>query len=445
MWTGPYQGDESVAWHQEGEYPFKALVGGDGMHVQIDTRDNNTVYTGYQFGNYFRIDKNTGKLTQLSIEENIGEEKLRWNWNTPILISKSSQDILYWGSNKLHRSLNKGETWQTISGDLTFGKKEGDIAYGTLTSIDESPLQFGLIYTGSDDGMVSVTQDGGKTWSEIGHAICTQLNIPEHLWVSRVIASRSQLGRVYVTLNGYRNDNFKAYVFVSDDYGVHWKSISSNLPSEPVNVIREDNGNENILYLGTDYGLYVSLDAGSSWMRWNNGMPNVAVHDMVIQEREKHLVVGTHGRSIFIGDLSLIQELDALKLNTPISVLTDNDYMLPRSLGKKPDPSSVYYRHREMPTLNIPYFSKQAGVVTIKITDSETALVFESQDSAKAGLNFFHYNYTVKKPLTDKNKKSGSGLTAAEDGNYYIRKGTYTITLTSGAASSERKIEIKQR
>lgn len=441
VWTGPHGGDEGSGWHQEGNYNFKPLIGGDGMQVQIDTRDNNTVYTGYQFGNYFRINKNTDEYKSLSISENIGEGKLRWNWNTPILISRNSQDIIYWGSNKLHRSLDKGETWQTISGDLTAGKHPGDVAFGTLTTIDESPKQFGLIYTGSDDGKIQVTQNGGSTWTEIGNNIYTQLGIPQNLWVSRVVASSYKISRVYITLNGYRNDHFNAYVFVSDDYGANWKNISSNLPSEPVNVIREDPANENLLYLGTDYGVYISLNAGASWMRWNNSLPNVAIHDMVIQKREKELVVGSHGRSIFIGDVRLIQQLNASVLSTPLKLFLEKKYQLPKRLGK----INNSYETQTSPTVTFNYYAMTGSIVTIEILDSTKKVVFQSMtDTAEAGLNMVTYNFSIQKPMPVKSKTPVI-IKPAEDGNYYISKGNYILRLTQGANTTETNLEFSDK
>jgi photosystem II stability/assembly factor-like uncharacterized protein len=443
VWAGPHEGDESVGWHQEGGYKFKSLVGGDGMQVQVDTRDNNTVYAGYQFGNYFRVNRTTGDIKSLSVDENIGEEKLRWNWNTPILLSRNSRDILYWGSNKLHRSLDKGDTWQTISADLTGGKKEGNVPYGTLTSIDESPKQFGLIYTGSDDGKVYVTQSGGAAWNEIGNNICTQLNIPKNLWVSRVIASGHKLGRVYVTLNGYRYDNFNAYVFVSDDYGITWKNIINNLPNEPINVIREDSANENILYLGTDYGLYITLNAGNTWMRWSKGMPNVPVHDMVIQTREKQLVIGTHGRSIYIADLKLIEQLNQKTLDTSLKLLTEAKYKLPRHPGKIRD---NYSRSRGHHGMSVNYYAKQAGIVTIEFLDSANRNVIQLlTDTAIAGLNSFKYNYEVFSNSSSKIYVIGANFQKAEDGKRYMIKGHYNIRISRGKDRDEKQIEFIEK
>ena len=157
------------------------------------------------------------------------------------------------------RSMNQGTDWTAISDDLTNGGKQGNVAYGTLASISESPFQFGLIYTGSDDGVVQVTKNGGGDWQNISNTL------PKDLWVSRVIASQHKKERVYVTLNSYRWDDFTTYVYMSDNYGATWSSIANNLPLSPVNVIREDPANENVLYLGTDNGAYVSFNNGQSW------------------------------------------------------------------------------------------------------------------------------------------------------------------------------------
>ncbi|MBY0479124.1 MAG: hypothetical protein K2Q24_15860 [Chitinophagaceae bacterium] len=307
-WFGPSNNKESSDWHDNGNYAFRSINGGDGMQVQVDTRDNTTVYTGSQFGSYVRIDKTKpfqGRVNVRPMHE-LGEKPLRFNWQSPILLSKHNQDVFYFGTNRLHRSFNKGENAASLSGDLTGGRKEGNVPWGTLVTISESALRFGLIYTGSDDGMIHVTKDAGYSWT----ALHTKLpkNV-QGLYISRVIASKFKEGRVYISLNGYRNDHFNAYVFVSEDYGTTWKQICMDLPAEPVNVIKEDPKAENILYIGTDHGLYVSVDAGASSMAWMSGLPRVAIHDIAIQERENEIVLGTHGRSIYIASLSEVQKL----------------------------------------------------------------------------------------------------------------------------------------
>ena len=299
------------------------IGGGDGMQVQVDTRDNTTAYYGSQFGNYSRTNRITREGTKrITPRHELGEFPYRFNWQSPILLSSHNPDIVYFGSNHFHRSMNKGDTMIRMTPDLSNGKKEGDVPYGTLTTISESPTRFGLIYTGTDDGNIHVTKDGGYSWEQLNQPAPattskkgskpqtsnTKLQT-NNLWVSRVLASQHKEGRVYATLNGYRFDNFLPYVYVSDDYGKTWTKIGKDLPNEPVNVIREDPKNDSILYVGTDGGLYVSFDKGNSFMMWNKGLPkSVPIHDIAIQQRENEVVLGTHGRSIYIAKLDEVQK-----------------------------------------------------------------------------------------------------------------------------------------
>jgi photosystem II stability/assembly factor-like uncharacterized protein len=293
------------------EDPAKNIGGGDGMQVQVDTRDNTTVYLGSQFGNYSRTNRlspTRENNKSIDVYHSLGEKPVRFNWQTPILLSSHNQDIVYFAGNKLYRSFNKADTLIAISPDLTKGPRDGDVPFGTITAISESPIRFGLLYAGTDDGNIHVTKDNGATWTEISK------KLPQNLYVPRIIASAFKEGRVYAVLNGYRYDNFLPYVYVSEDYGANWKQIGNDLPEEPVNIIREDPKNENILYVGTDGGLYTSLDMGNSFMMWNKGLPkSIPVHDIAIQQRENEIVIGTHGRSIYIAKLDEVQKAAANK------------------------------------------------------------------------------------------------------------------------------------
>ncbi len=288
----------------------KNIGGGDGMQVQVDGRDNLTTYYGSQFGNYARTNRLTKEGTKrITPRHQLGEKPLRFNWQAPILLSPHNNDILYFGSNKFHRSFNQGDTMIALTGDITKGGKEGDVPYGTLTTISESPVRFGLIYTGTDDGNIHVTKDAGATWTLISAPKKKGFSLPQDLWVSRITASKFKEGRVYTSLNGYRNDDFSPYLFVSEDYGVNWTAVGKDLPAEPINVVKEDPKNENIIYVGTDGGLYVSFNKGQSFMMWNAGLPrSIPIHDIAIQERENEIVLGTHGRSIYIANLEEVQK-----------------------------------------------------------------------------------------------------------------------------------------
>jgi photosystem II stability/assembly factor-like uncharacterized protein len=311
VWWGPSNNRESVNWHDTGDYPFKRIMGGDGMQVQVDTTDNLTTYTGFQFGNYSRLNRTNprGTAKRITPRHELGEKPLRFNWQSPILLSPHNQQVLYFGSNKIYRSFNRGDTMIALSGDLTKGGREGDVPYGTLTTISESPKRFGLIYTGTDDGNIHVSKDAGFSWQLISAPKSKGLSLPQNLWVSRVAASSHKTERVYISLNGYRYDDFNPYLFVSEDYGATWTAIGKDLPAEPINVIKEDPKNENIIYVGTDGGLYVSFNKGQSFMMWNKGMPkSIPVHDIAIQTRENEIVLGTHGRSIYIAKLDEVQK-----------------------------------------------------------------------------------------------------------------------------------------
>ena len=302
-WVGSSATKESYDWYDSGHNPYTMIGGGDGMQVQVDWRDNKTVYSGSQFGFYSRQNLATKERKNVRPMRDLGEPAVRYNWQSPILLSRHNQDVFYFGSNKFHRSMSKGDSLVTLSMDLTTNPTQGDVPFGTTTTISESPIRFGLIYVGTDDGNVQVSKDGGNSFTMISQ------KLPKGLYVSRVIASKYNVARVYVTLNGYRNDHFNAYVYQSDDYGTTWKQIMKDLPSEPVNVIKEDAVSEQVLYVGTDGGLYVSLDGGNSSMAWTKGLPaSVPVHDLEIHPRDHEIILGTHGRSLYVGKLDALRK-----------------------------------------------------------------------------------------------------------------------------------------
>jgi photosystem II stability/assembly factor-like uncharacterized protein len=267
---------------------------------------------------------------RITPQHQLGEKPYRFNWQTPVLISKHNQDIIYFGGNKLFRSFNKADTSIAVSNDLTNGGKPGDVPFGTITTIAESPLRFGLLYVGTDDGNIQISKDAGATWTLLNPSSTKKGQasvLPQGLWVSRLIGSQYKEGRVYATLNGYRNDDFNSYLYVSEDYGTTWTQLGKDLPAEPLNVIREDPKNENILYVGSDGGLYVSFDRGQSFMMWNAGLPkSIPVHDIAIQERDNEIVLGTHGRSLYVSKLEDVQGLQK-----------DKDWLKKKPVTKEPE------------------------------------------------------------------------------------------------------------
>ena len=357
---------------------------------------------------------------------------MRFNWQTPILISKHNQDIIYLGSNKLHQSFDKGETWNTISSDLTFGGKIGNVPYGTITAFDESIFKFGLIYVGSDDGKLSITKDGGESWSIISNSF------PKNLWVSRVIASKHKKNRVYVALNGYRWDDFKSYLYLSDDYGKSWKNISNNLPNSSVNVIKEDLVNKDILYVGTDIGTYISIDLGKSWEAFKSGLTTAAVHDIVIQEKENDLLIGTHGRSIYKTSLKNIQSLNSDIINKSIYFFDINDIKYSKSWGKK----GRVWADFNIPSVNWELWTSEEGNYQIIISSNSGGKVFEKTYSLDKGFNTINYNLRHNL-IQKKYKKKKNKIHLGDDNFYYLTPGNYSLKIKRGQKEQEYKFTIK--
>ncbi len=431
VWVGANNARENKSWHARGQYPWEGIMGGDGMQVQVDSRNANIVYTGFQFGNYFRINRETNKTTRLSIKHELGENPYRFNWQTPILLSPHNQDILYLGGNKLMRSMNQGDDWEAISGDLTKGGKKGNVAYGTITSITESPFKFGLIYTGSDDGLLHITKNGGGNWDIVSDSF------PKDLWVSRIVASQYKKERVYVTLNGYRWDDFKVYVYVSENYGKTWKSISSNIPMSPVNVIREDPENENLLYLGTDNGAYVSFNHGISWEAFSKGLPNVAVHDIAVQAEAKDILLGTHGRSIYKANIAPLQQMNASKMNASILLFKTESVRYSSRWGSSRSKWSQAFE----PSTTFKFYANTSENLTIKIVSESGIELNTISVKTDIGFNYTDYDLTI----TEKGRKSflkentDIKIKKAKNGNYYLPKGKYTIQIGSEKTALEVK------
>jgi hypothetical protein len=403
------------------------------MQIQIDSRNPNVVFTGYQFGNYYRINQKEGQFDYITPKAPKGEKPYRFNWQTPILLSPHNQDILYMGSEFLHRSMNQGKTWERISEDLTSGAKEGNVAFGTLTTISESKFQFGLLYMGSDDGKIHVSKDGGVSWQLISD------NLPQNLWVSRVVASQHKKERVYATLNGYRNDNFNSYVFVSEDFGNTWTSISNGL-SQAVNVIVEDSANENILYVGTDNGLFISLDKGITWQDFSNEMPKVAVHDAVVQSKAKEVIIGTHGRSIYKMDSSKVQELTNEILAKSIHLYKVND----RTKSERWGSQSYAWEKPSEPSTEIWLYSNEDGMVNLIITNESGLMVHTQKVSVTKGLNSITYDYSLAKEVAEKwNKKDKNiNIKAADNNKFYLPVGKYKLLISKDKTSENSTFEI---
>ncbi len=432
VWYGPNNYKASKSWNSSGKYPYKGIGGGDGMQVQIDNRDNNVVYSGSQFGHYYRVNLKTKEKIDIHPKHELGDSPYRYNWQTPILLSPHNQDILYMGANKLLRSMDKGENFDVISEDLTSGGKKGNVPYGTITSISESPFQFGLIYAGSDDGYVNRTSNGGESWLRISD------NLQQELWVSRIIASQYEKERVYVTLNGYRNDDFKPYIYVSEDKGETWKSINGNLPNKPINVVKEDSFDENILYVGTDSEVYVTFDKGENWHLFSKGLPKVAVHDLVIQKDAKDIVIGTHGRSIYKADIAALQQFN--KVKSEVVKVFEVPSM---RFSSKWEKSKSQWSKPNTPNMTVSYFVSKAGKYSVEILAEDETKLNSFSVNAEKGFNYFDYDLSVsEKSIKNYFSKKEIKVKKADNGDYFLPKGEYRIKISGNKGNSIQKLKI---
>jgi photosystem II stability/assembly factor-like uncharacterized protein len=449
VWGGSNNYNSSTEWQMNGKYPYSFVLGGDGMQVQIDLRDNNIIYTGWQFGSYYRINKTTGQEKYITPKHALGESPLRFNWQTPIQLSTHNNDVLYLGANKLYRSFNKGDDFKCISGDLTAAAspagrqgKQGDVSFGTIATISESPLQFGLIYTGSDDGLVHLTKDGGANWTNITKGL------PVGYWVRRVVASAHNVSRVYACLSGHTLDDFQSLLFVSEDYGSTWKQLKSGLPNYPVNVIREDPNNKNLLYVGTDCGLYFSLDAGNTFLPVKNGFPVVPVHDIAIQNREADLIAATHGRSLFKIDLEQLRAITGKEVNGKFTFLPINSIKHSERWGNE---KKWYQDTPKSPSVNLYYFSNMESIeIEVTVKDPDSDILFTEKITAKKGLQMFELQLQVAENLARKidaersKKNMPRKFTIAGDGKYYFSAQKYRVELFVDGKKYEQILEVKE-
>lgn len=380
--NGTWKGSSDAKWDDAEAWSF--IGGGDGMHVAIDPRDA-TVYSGYQFGFY-----RSSAGHELRPREKLGAAALRYNWNTPVMLSPHNADVVYFAANRLFRSFDQGRTWSAISPDLTTSTRRGDVPYATITSISESPKQFGLLWAGTDDGHVWVTTGGGNDWREVS------ARLPEH-WVSRVFASQHVRERAYVSLNTYRDDEAFPHVFVTEDLGRTWRSIRANLPGEAINVIKEDPVNAEVLYVGSDRGVYVSLDRGARWDALDAGLPNVPVHDLVIHPRDRQLVAATHGRSVWIVDALPVQELTPAVRAEPAHLFHVDEVQAGRNWRSRP--SRWFDETPYLPKATIHYWAKEAGPGRLRVLDSEKRVLREIAVDAEPGINRIEWDLLVDREL----------------------------------------------
>ncbi|MDR3689463.1 MAG: FlgD immunoglobulin-like domain containing protein [Fimbriimonas sp.] len=375
------------------------LGGGDGFHCQVDPTDWTTVYSESQGGSISRTDLSTGQSR--GIRPRLQGQRVRFNWSTPFIISPHNPRTLYMGGNILFKTVDRGDHWVPISKDLSTNdpskQHAGDLSvtpentgaetHCTIITISESPMSEGLIWVGTDDGQVSVTRNGGATWTNVTLAIP---GLPKNTWCSRVLASKWAEGRAYATFDGHRENDFKPYLYVTEDYGKTWKSLAGSLPdNDSLYVVTEGEKNRDLLYLGSEMSLRISLDTGKSWTRFRTKFPTVAVHDLLVHPRELDLVIGTHGRSIWTLDVSGLEQLDSDAMAKDVVVPTPQDVLLmPRNGGGEWEGDRYYVAPNTQPGTRVMYYLKKpAKDVTVIVSDIKGERTQEYTGSGDPGLN----------------------------------------------------------
>jgi photosystem II stability/assembly factor-like uncharacterized protein len=319
--------------------------GGDGFRSQIDPEDPNTIYAESQYGGLVRYDRRTGEIAGIQPQEARNTDPHRWNWDSPFIISPHSHTRLYFAAQRLYRSDDRGNTWRAVSGDLTrrvdrdklpvMGKVWGPDAvakhqstsfFGNAVALAESPVKEGLIYVGTDDGLIQVTEDGGQTWRKLE----TFPGVPGMTYVSRLAASAHDAGTVYAAFENHKNNDFKPYLLKSTDAGKTWTSIAGNLPANhPVLAIAEDPAGAKLLFAGTEFGLFFSNDGGGKWVQLKGGLPTIAIRDAVIQKRAGDLVLASFGRGFYVlDDITPLRQVSADLLNQKAALFPARDALL---------------------------------------------------------------------------------------------------------------------
>lgn len=414
-WKGPST--------KRGRFPIRFedwehVRGADGSYAQVDPSDSRWLYVESQNGSISRNDQKTNVRTRIRYRR----EGIRFNFIAPILISPHNSNVIYHGANVLLRSDFRGEDWQEISPDLTNEGEgvEGRRIKGSITTIAESPLAQGVIWVGTDDGNIQLTKDGGETWTKLNEKIPNKPNKT----VTRVDASHHAPGTAYISFSGGRRNrrDLKPYVFKTTDFGQTWTSIANNLPQEPVNVIREDPKNPNLLFVGTAKGIYVSLDSGGSWNSLRNNMPNVPIHDLEIHPRENDLIVGTYGRSFWIADISPLQQINS-------EVLNKNEYLFaiePQVLWILAGQKQVAAALQNFDGENAPhgvvvnYYLKEKARGPVKVQIYRGSwLVNEYSGSGEPGLNSVEWYLTERTPRKEDEKKEWDEWYAEDEEEYF--------------------------
>tara|TARA_B100000686_G_scaffold44261_2_gene46786 strand:- start:90532 stop:93744 length:3213 start_codon:yes stop_codon:yes gene_type:complete len=452
---------------------WEDVSGGDGFYNQVDPTNPNIVYTESQGGNISRLDRSTGSATRIrpvARSSEVDEERsYDFNWNAPIVVSEHDPNTVYIGANHLLRSRDQGMTWEEASPDLTrlidrdtleimgrplsephLSRNDGISSYGNITAISESSFSPSVIYVGTDDGNLQVTRDGGDNWMVVEN----RPGLPPGTYVSRLQASRHSEGRVYASFDAHNDGDYKPYLYVSEDYGASWQSISSDLPDWSINVVREHHLSPNLLFLGNEVGVYVSFNRGSDWQPLKGNFPTVPVDDIAIHPRENDLIVGTHGRSIWIlhdlGPLQEIAEDPAILGNGLQSFQSKPGTQWIRSGGwpfwgdmfiaENPE-DGVRIRYWLGEELALGEVSECDQPVCVEILDTSLRPISKLAGPGKAGFHEILWDMRYELP-SDMEDPNGGGFGPPLTGPMVL-PGSYQARIMAGLVTSEIEIEVQ--
>ncbi|WP_296702890.1 hypothetical protein [Algoriphagus sp.] len=397
--------------------------GGDGCVTQIDPENKSIVYYSRQHGDAMRLDKSKDEAVSImpSLPERIGDT-LVFNYMTPYFLSRYNSKTLYHGGNYLMKSIDRGDTWDAISPNLAVSSNPDKLSFAT-GDIEESPIEKGLLYAGTDHGAFWVSKDDGENWEENSKGIVNN-------YIRSISPSHHKASRVYMAMTGINYDDLKAYVYASDDYGKNWESIAAGLPDEPVNVIKEDPTNENILYAGGLRGVYVSIDRGNTWSYLGKNMPAAAIADLEIHLNTMDLVVGTHGRGIYKTSLQPIQKM--LQDNLP----RNEDHFFEIDQTPRPwyNSSSGEPDYRTLEKATFSFWLNQSKAVTISILDESNKEVWKTELTGNKGFNQYRWDLVVKRQSSD----------APYFIHYerFIEAGIYKVEISSEGGDLEQTLQI---
>ncbi|MCC7229412.1 MAG: hypothetical protein IT203_03395 [Fimbriimonadaceae bacterium] len=389
--------------------------GGDGFHVQVDPNDWTTLYSESQGGAASRTDLKKGTGASIRPRTIEGQPPYRWNWSTPIVLSPHNSSTVYIGGNRLFKSVRRGENMVPISPDLTTNdpnkqkpgansvtpENTGAERHCTIITICESPFRPGLIWVGTDDGLVWVTKNDGTTWENV---TANFPDLPANTWCSRVTASKFVEGRCYVTFDGHRNNDFKPYVYVTEDFGKTFAKLSDGLPDfDCTYVIKEGLVNQDLLILGSEMSLRFSMDRGKTWERFQTDFPTVAVHDVAIHPRDQDLVIGTHGRGIWTMDISPLEQITAdIRAMDAYMFKPQPVYNMGRMAGAPWDGDAVYMGSPSQPGTSLFYWLKaKASDVKVSVTDAAGNQITEITGTGNEGLNVVRWNARARGRIAD--------------------------------------------